>query len=93
MPTFGSIDGIKINIYFIEHLPPHIHALYNEYEVLLRIRDGSIYEGHFPTRQLKKTQIWLNEHRAEALKTFYELNPHLTNEKRAKKPPKNTKDK
>jgi len=48
MPNIDSIDGIRINIYFGEHLPPHIHAVYNEYEVLLAIESKETYEGFLP---------------------------------------------
>ena len=55
MPNIDSLAGIKINVYSGDHLPPHIHAVYNEYEVLLIIKtkailcrpftEGSIAEG------------------------------------------------
>ena len=34
MPTIDTINGIKINVYNGEHRPPHIHAVYNEFQVL-----------------------------------------------------------
>jgi len=37
MPTINEFNGIKINIYSDDHRPPHIHAIYNEYEVLIEI--------------------------------------------------------
>jgi hypothetical protein len=42
MPTIDIIDGIKICIYNGEHRPPHFHASYNEYEVVLEIESGEI---------------------------------------------------
>ncbi len=39
MPTIEIIDGIKINIYSNEHSPPHFHAIYGEYEAMIRIED------------------------------------------------------
>jgi len=38
MPTVHKIDSIKIMVYFDDHLPPHFHAEYNEYEELFVIR-------------------------------------------------------
>jgi hypothetical protein len=61
MPTIDLIDGIKICIYCGEHRPPHFHALYNEYEVVLEIETCEIYAGN---------SEW-------ALEVFYELNPEL----------------
>ena len=31
-----------------EHNPPHIHAIYGEYEATFYISTGEIYEGYFP---------------------------------------------
>lgn len=77
MPSIDFIDGIKINIYFGDHRPPHIHAIYNEYEVLIRINDHAIYAGELPDNQLKKVMNWLQDNSEWALMVFYELNPNL----------------
>ena len=45
MPTIDNFHGIKIHVYNGEHRPPHIHAVYNEFEVLVSIEDGEIYAG------------------------------------------------
>jgi hypothetical protein len=54
MPTFDKVDGVKINVNNGDHRPPHIHAIYNEYEVLIIIETGEIYAGDLPNKQLKK---------------------------------------
>ena len=77
MPTIEMIDGIKINIYNGEHRPPHIHALYNEYEVLIEMESGDIYAGDLPNKQLKKVFDWLAGNSDWTLEIFYELNPEL----------------
>ncbi len=53
MPTIDIIDGIKVCIYGGEHRPPHIHAIYNEFEIVIEIDDGNIYAGDLPNKQLK----------------------------------------
>ena len=40
MPIVDRFNGIKVHIYNGEHRPPHIHAVYNEYEVLIDIEKG-----------------------------------------------------
>ena len=60
MPTIDFINGIKINVYNGEHRPPHIHAVYSEYEVLIVIETGAIYAGDLPLRQLKQVFDWLS---------------------------------
>lgn len=77
MPQIDSIKGIKINIYNGDHRPPHIHVLYNEYEVLLIIESGKVYAGSMPIKQLKLALNWLIENKEEALDLFYQLNPEL----------------
>ncbi len=77
MPTIEKINGIKINIYNGEHRPPHIHAVYNEFEILILIENNEIYAGDLPNRQLKKVFDWLSGNSDWALEIFYQLNPEL----------------
>jgi len=77
MPTIDFFKGIKINVYNGEHRPPHIHAVYNESEALVKIENSEIYSGHLPNKQLKMTFEWLAENANWALRVFYELNPGL----------------
>jgi hypothetical protein len=60
-----------------EHRPPHIHASYNEFEVLIVIETMDIYAGELPNKQLKSVYNWLSVNSDWAMKVFYELNPNL----------------
>ena len=77
MPLIESIKGIKIHVYNGEHRPPHIHADYNEYEVLIEIESRKIYAGSLPAKQLKIVCDWLTENADWALEVYYQLNPEL----------------
>lgn len=77
MPLIDAFNGIKILIYNGDHRPPHFHASYGEYEILIVIETGRIYAGDLPTRQLKLVFDWLAIHADEALDIFYQLNPEL----------------
>jgi hypothetical protein len=77
MPTIDTFDGIKINVYNGDHRPPHIHVLYNEYEVLLIIENSKVYAGKLPRPQMNKALLWLSENADWALEVFYELNENL----------------
>jgi len=77
MPTLDLFNGIKICVYNGDHRPPHIHAEYNEFEVLVQIEYGAIYAGNLPNKQLKLVFDWLSGNSDWALQVFYELNPHL----------------
>lgn len=77
MPNVDRFAGIKINIYNGDHRPPHIHAIYNEYEILVTIEASEIYAGYMPGKQLKKVFDWLAGNADWALEVFYALNPNL----------------
>lgn len=52
MPTLSMFFGIIIRMYYApkEHNPPHIHAVYNEWEAVFRISDGAVTTGEIPAR-------------------------------------------
>lgn len=77
MPLYELFEGIKIYLYFNDHLPPHIHAMYGEYEVLIDIRTFEVYRGELPNKQLKKVTKFVKENQDDLLETFYELNPEI----------------
>ncbi len=77
MPLIESIKGVKIHVYNGEHRPPHIHAVYNEYEVLIEIENGKIYAGSLPSKPLKIVFDWLTENKEWAIEVFHQLNPEL----------------
>lgn len=77
MPLIDNIKGIKIHVYNGEHRPPHIHADYNEFEVLVEIESRKIYAGSLPSKQLKIVFDWLADNSSWALEVFYQLNPEL----------------
>ena len=77
MPVVELINGIKILIYNGDHRPPHIHARYNEYEILIIIETQDIYAGEMPSKQLKSIYDWLTGNSDYAMSVFYELNPGL----------------
>lgn len=53
MPAIARFYGIIILMHLTrkEHTPPHIHALYGDYEALFAIDDGRILQGKFPGKE------------------------------------------
>lgn len=84
MPAIDTFDGIKVCIYWGEHRPPHFHAIYNEFEVVIEIENSNIYAGDLPNNQLKKVFDWLAGNSEWASEVFYELNPELLWERQLK---------
>ena len=58
MPTISAFRGIKISMYWSDHLPPHFHATYGGEEVLVSIRELEVLEGSLPSKQLKMLLGW-----------------------------------
>ena len=67
MPTLSMFFGIIIRMYYApkEHGPPHIHAIYNEWEAVFMISGGDITEGELPSKQARLVKAWIEIHREE----------------------------
>ncbi len=61
MPCIDTIKGVKIYIYSNDHVPPHIHAIYGEYEALISIRQVEIIKGELPSTKRKIAFAFVNE--------------------------------
>ncbi len=72
MPTVSMFRGIKISLYWRDHLPPHFHAFYAGNEVIISIEDIEVIEGTFPSKQLKMLLGWAAFHQEE-LRENWEL--------------------
>ena len=64
MPTISEFFGIIISIRFIDHNPPHFHARYQNYKVLIEIENGCV-KGEMSERALRLILEWLDQHRDE----------------------------
>ena len=68
MPSISMFYGIIIYLYFRDdkqHHVPHLHARYQEYEVVLSIPEGDVLAGKFPRSKMKLLQAWVELHRDE----------------------------
>lgn len=72
MPTISMFRGIKVCIYWNDHLPPHFHAYYGGCEVLVSIEDLEVLEGSMASKQLKMLLGWAAFHQDE-LRDNWEL--------------------
>jgi hypothetical protein len=71
VPELSRFLGIVIRMYYDDHPPPHFHARYGEYEVIVEIGTGAV-DGRFPLRALRHVLEWQELHR-EALSAAWEL--------------------
>ncbi|MBQ7281166.1 MAG: DUF4160 domain-containing protein [Spirochaetales bacterium] len=58
MPVISVFRGIKIMMYYNDHMPPHFHAEYAEHRCVVDILNGCVIEGSLPSRQLKIVLAW-----------------------------------
>ena len=85
MPKISEFFGIVIYMYYREHFPPHIHAIYGGDEALISIETLSIVAGNLSPRVLglviewasinqeKLSQNWIRSQRHEPLETIKPL--------------------
>jgi len=72
MPTISRFYGILIQMYFGDHVPPHFHALYAEFEALIAIETFEVVRGTLPSRAMALVLEWAQLHRDE-LRRDWEL--------------------
>jgi hypothetical protein len=81
MPTISMFYGIIIQMFWDDHAPPHFHALYGEYEVLINITTLEILKGTMPRRALSLVLEWASEHRSELLEDWRLCDQHQSPKK------------
>jgi hypothetical protein len=62
MPEISRFLGISIRMYRDEHLPPHFHAIYNEFAAQISIRHPAVIQGKLPPRVLGYVIEWAALH-------------------------------
>ena len=70
MPSISAFYGIIIYMYFMDnrqHKLPHIHAKYQQHEVIVEIPEGNVLEGNIPTSKMKLLQAWIEIHKDELM--------------------------
>ena len=65
MPTISVFHGIVIRMYFADHAPPHLHAVFGGGEAVIAIADGAVLRGSLPPRALAMVQEWTRAHRGD----------------------------
>lgn len=69
MPVISRFLGIVISMYWNDHMPPHFHARYGDFEIIVHILTG-VVEGKFPKRALQHVLEWYELHKDELLKDW-----------------------
>ena len=78
MPVISEFYGIKIMMFWNEHMPPHFHAEYGDKKILVDIVRGTVIKGVFPFKQLKLVLAWCEIHREELMLNWENALRHQT---------------
>jgi hypothetical protein len=65
MPRISQFFGVVIYMYFNDHLPPHFHAEYGEFEAVYAIDTLDSLRGELPRRAHIMVIEWALAHRIE----------------------------
>lgn len=80
MPPVARFYGIVIKMFFNEHNPPCMYAIYDEYLGMIDLRTFEMLEGDLPLKALSFVQEWGKIHAASLQrmwnsKEFHSLPP------------------
>lgn len=65
MPSVCRFGGIVIYLYYIDHQPPHFHALYQGDRMEVAIQPVGILRGALPQTQTALVLAWANKRQQE----------------------------
>ena len=71
MPTLATVEGVKVQIYALEHPPPHFHVVFAEYRAQIDISSLRVLNGQLPHTKLEAVLSWASP-RQQALLTAWE---------------------
>jgi hypothetical protein len=69
VPEISRFLGIVVRMYYRDHAPPHFHASYGEFRVVVQIETG-IVDGHFPPRAMRHLLEWMNLRQRELMEDW-----------------------
>ncbi len=70
MPEVSRFYGIVIKVFFGDHPPPHLHAIYGEHNALFGIETLQVIEGDLPSRAEKLVTEWATLYQAELMEMW-----------------------
>jgi hypothetical protein len=69
VPEISRFLGIVITMFYRDHGPPHFHATYGGYDIVVSISDG-VVTGQFPRRALRLVLEWYELHKTELVENW-----------------------
>ncbi len=73
MPEISRFLGIKIYMYFNEHVPPHFHVEYNNHKASIDINSLGVIDGKVPSKVLGLVVEWAEDNHNELLANWFSM--------------------
>jgi len=70
MPVISRFYGIIIKMFFLDHNPPHFHAIYGEYNALININTLEIIEGDLPKKAQSLVLEWAKMYQRDLIEIW-----------------------
>ncbi|HHH39808.1 MAG TPA: DUF4160 domain-containing protein [Sedimenticola sp.] len=70
MPEISRFYGIVIKMYFLDHPPPHFHAVYGDRHGLIALDTLEMLEGNLPPRALRLIAEWGKLYRSDLMRMW-----------------------
>jgi len=61
LPVICEFAGVKICMYYHDHLPPHVHVLAPGFQALVSIPGGDVLAGKLPGKTKERVIGWVRE--------------------------------
>lgn len=73
MPEIRRFLGIIIRMCLDDYLPPHLQAIYGEYEAQISINPIGVLQGELPHRAQSMVIEWIALHQQELMDNWEQL--------------------
>ena len=73
MPQIARFGSFKLLMFFQDENPPHVHIKGSDFAAKLSISNGDLLAGGAPNKILRQARRWVEEHRADLLAMWDEL--------------------
>lgn len=70
MPVISEFYGIIIRMFYNDHAPPHFHAIYGEFELIVGVSPIKLLEGKAPNRVKSMVLEWAALHQTELIENW-----------------------
>jgi len=70
MPIISLFFGIKVTMFYDDHIPPHFHVEYNGEKAIVDIKKCQVTKGNLPGKQLRLVLAWATIHQDELMQNW-----------------------